>query len=248
MLSATNESRVSLLNLAVSNLWLLGYADQAQARNREAHALAREWLPHQMMRPISYDAILHMWNRQPQPVEDDANAIIRLATEWGMPYFTAYGTAMRGWALAQQGQYDEGITQLRQGMEAVMALGVIAAKPRFLEMLAESYLRAGLGGAALSSADAALDCIAATGWDVPYQAEGHRLRGEALLLGGASADDAEASFHRALAIARSQQAKAWELRAATSLARPLAGAGQAGSGARPAAGCVRLVHGRLRHG
>ena len=131
----------------------------------------------------------------------------------------AWGTVLHGWARAMHGQGEAGIAEMRQGLAAELAMGSKAWQPYFLGLLAEAY---GVGGhpdeglpllaEALAVMDATEECF--------YAAELYRLKG-ALLLRQAvpDASQAEACFHQALDIARQQQAKSWELRAATSLSR-----------------------------
>jgi predicted ATPase len=117
-----------------------------------------------------------------------------------------------------QGQVEEGIAQLHQGLIAWRALGVKTAMPWALALLAEAYEACGQVAEGLSQLTEALAVIHDTG-ERYYEAEVYRIRGE-LLLRQAIADvpQAEACFQQALAVARRQQAKSWELRAATSLA------------------------------
>jgi predicted ATPase len=118
-----------------------------------------------------------------------------------------------------QGQSEEGIAQLRQGLTGYQATGAVQKRPYFLAMLAEAYKKAeqieeGLIvlAEALAFAEKTEEC-----W---YEAELHRLRGELLLQQSAdNATEAESCFQQAISIAQNQSAKSWELRAATSLAR-----------------------------
>jgi len=126
---------------------------------------------------------------------------------------------MRGWALAMQGQDEVGLAQLRQGLAAIVATGHEVARPHCLLMLAEAAGHTGEVEEGLHLlAEALTACEAREMGDL--LAEGYRIQGE-LLLRQAIPDvaQAEACFQQALTIARQQQAKSWELRAATSLAR-----------------------------
>src|SRR5262249_21218397 len=129
------------------------------------------------------------------------------------------GAVLRGWALAQQGQTAEGIAQMHQGLTAFRATGAGLARSYFLALLAEAHGALGQAEAGLTVLAEALTLTATTGarW---YASEIYRLQGT-LLLQQASDHHAEAEscFHHALDIARTQQAKSFELRAATSLAR-----------------------------
>jgi predicted ATPase len=118
-----------------------------------------------------------------------------------------------------QGEVAAGLAPLRDVVAAQQYAGVKLQLPLALAQLAEVYGQAGQVEQALGALDEALATVAATGerW---LEAELHRLRGEALLA-RAPADEAaaEGHFRRALAITGEQEAKWWELRAATSLAR-----------------------------
>jgi predicted ATPase len=129
------------------------------------------------------------------------------------------GAMLRGWALAQQGQAQEGIAQIQQGLTAWRAIGSELARPYFLTLLAEAHQIQGEAAAGLTVLTEALTLVDITGERV-WEPELYRLKGE-LLLQCASDNhtEAETCFHHALEIARNQQAKSFELRTATSLAR-----------------------------
>jgi predicted ATPase len=126
---------------------------------------------------------------------------------------------LRGWALAMQGHGEAGLMQLHQGTAAVAAMGQTIAQSFGLVLLAEAAGHAGQvaeGLRLLAEAQAVFE----TSGRGDLLAEAYRLQG-ALLLRQAVPDtaQAEACFQQALAIARRQQAKSWELRAAMSLSR-----------------------------
>jgi predicted ATPase len=126
---------------------------------------------------------------------------------------------MYGWALTVQGQEGEGMAQMHHGLTAWRAMGIEAGLPYWLAMLAEAYGSTGqveAGKCVLAEALTLVDTTEERWWE----AELHRLKGELLLAQSTdNAAEAEACFHRALDIARHQQAKSLELRAATSLSR-----------------------------
>jgi predicted ATPase len=157
--------------------------------------------------------------REWQVVYERAETAITVATAQQVALVLAVGPIMRGWALAMQGQGTEGLTQLRQGLDAYRATGAAFQRPHFLSMLAEVHGSMGQPEAGLTALSEALGLVENTN-ERYYEAELHRLKGE-LLLRQAVPDvpQAETCFQQALAIARRQQAKSWELRAATSLAR-----------------------------
>ena len=142
-----------------------------------------------------------------------------LASEHGFPIWAANGQILQGWADAQRGEATTGIAHIRGGMAAAEATGTRVSAPLFLTLLAEALALAGKIEEGLAALDDALATAAVSGergWD----AEIHRLRGE--LTGHLPHPDpakAEDSFRTALAIAREQGTRGYELRAATSLAR-----------------------------
>jgi predicted ATPase len=143
----------------------------------------------------------------------------RLATEHGFVQQMANETFRQGLLLAQQGQLQEGIAQMQQGWAAYRATRANVRQPMYLAPLAEAYGQAGQVDEGLQVLAEALVYVEQAGerW---WEAELHRLKGELLLL--QSSDNytiAESCFSQALNLARQQQAKSWELRAVTSLAR-----------------------------
>src|SRR5262249_8649638 len=135
------------------------------------------------------------------------------------PYWRAYSSILHGWALAHQGQTREGIEQIHHGMMAWRVTGAELNRSYFLTLLAEAHGTMGQPDPGLTALAEALTHVDKTGerW---YEAEIHRLKGELLLQQNSDNQvEAESCFHHALDIARTQQAKSFELRTATSLAR-----------------------------
>jgi predicted ATPase len=165
-------------------------------------------------------AMFHAFRREVRFTQAHAEAAMRLGMEQGFPLWTARGAILRGWTLAHQGQAQEGIEQMHQGLRAHRATGAESLRPYYLALLAEAHGTLGEPEAGLAVLTEALTRVDATGerW---YEAELYRLKGELLLLQQNSDNqvEAEACFQHAITIARSQQAKSLELRAATSLAR-----------------------------
>jgi predicted ATPase len=159
------------------------------------------------------------FRRDVPAVHAQAEAAAALSTEQGFPLYVAWGTSLRGWALAMQGQGAEGLTLLRQGIAAWRTTGSALLVPYFYTLLAEV-------SAHLSHPDDGLQALAEAHTLVEqyeerwWEAEVCRLRG-ALLLRQILPPQAEAEtyFHQALDVARRQEAKSLELRAAMSLAR-----------------------------
>jgi predicted ATPase len=180
-------------------------------------------------------AILHQFRRDRALTQERAEAAITLAREHGFLQWLAPGAVLRGWALAEQGQSEEGITQIRQGLATHQAIGAGIFHSYFLALLAEVYGKAGQAEEGLTVLAEALTVVDKTG-ERFYKAELYRLHGELTLqkwsvvsdplsvtnpqpLTPNTQEEAEACFLKAIEIARKQSAKSLELRAVMSLAR-----------------------------
>jgi predicted ATPase len=122
----------------------------------------------------------------------------------GFPHWIAFGSLLHGWALAQRGQAQQGITQINQGLSAWRATGAELVRPYGLALLAEAHGTRGEPETGLTVLTEALIHVETTGerW---YELELYRLKGE-LLLQQSSDNQAEAEhcFHHALDLARNQ--------------------------------------------
>jgi predicted ATPase len=184
---------------------------------------------------LFFAAILHFFRREGSLVQTRAEAVITLAAEHGFAHWWALGTMLQGWARAMQGQGAEGIAQLRQGLADWRATGARGAGPYYLAMLAEAYGKGEQVEEGLCVLAEALALVNAGG-ERRHEAELYRLKGELLLNAACgrsqslppltqsrrvqnAALSAEECFQQALAVARHQQAKSLELRAAMSLSR-----------------------------
>jgi class 3 adenylate cyclase/predicted ATPase len=201
-------------------LWMLGYPDQALQCIEEALALARRLAhPFSVAQTLHFSAVLHQWRREPQAARAQAEAALALCTEQGITHYGAWSLLPRGWALAQEGEVAEGITQIRQGFAAWRAMGAGVAWPWWLALLAEACGKVGQLDEGLRALEEAL-AAAQHNEEHHYEAEVYRLKGELLLQEApAHQEEAEKQFQQALDIARRQQAKSLELRAAMSLGR-----------------------------
>ncbi len=131
----------------------------------------------------------------------------------------AVATVHHGWALARLGHVSGGIDELHSGINAVRDIGLGSFQPYYLSLLAEAYGSADQTAKAIASLDKAL-VQAEENAESLWEAELHRMKGEfSLLRSSKSAAAAEACFTRAVTVARRQQAKSLELRAAMSLSR-----------------------------
>jgi predicted ATPase len=203
---------------AAMTLWLLGYPEQALARLHEALTLA-----HALGHPFSlayarcWATSVYQWCRDVPAVQEQAEAAVALATAQSFPQWTAHGTILRGWALALQGQGEAGMAQVRQGLTARRATGGALNMSYLCTVLVEvcDHLRHTADGLqALAEADTLMERQEERWWE----AEVCRLRGVLLLRQpGTPPAEAETWLQRALDVARHQEAKSLELRAAMSL-------------------------------
>ncbi len=220
---------VTCLFYAALALWHLGYPDQALKRIYDALTLAQELVhPFSLAYTLAFAAMLHQFRRERQAAQERSEAAITLSTEQGFTLWVAYGTILRGWALAEQGQWEEGIAQMRQGIAAYRTTGSELGRPYSLALLAEVYGKVGQTEKGLRVLAGALSEVQQNGIRY-HEAELYRLKGELTLqqsgVGSPESGvttpqaEAEACFHKAVEIARGQSAKSLELRAMMSLIR-----------------------------
>jgi predicted ATPase len=208
------------------SLWFLGFPDQASTRSREALALANKIFdPFSLAFTLSATSILGQFQYDVQLAEECADAAIKLSLEQGFPFYLAWGTILQGWARAEQGNIDEGIAQITQGITTYQAAGAELGCSYFLALLAAVHGRAGQPQAGLDVVTDALAMVDRTGEHF-YEAELYRLKGTLVLqcsgedrLDATVQQEVEACFHKAISVARQQGAKSFELRATVSLAQ-----------------------------
>jgi predicted ATPase len=206
--------------LAANTLWCLGAPTQAVRRSQEALALAEALAhPYSLALAQHFAAFLHHRRRDAPAVQAQAEALLTLATAQGFPLYVGYGTCYRGWALAMQGQGEAGPAQMRQGLATLLATGLELSRPLWLGLLAEVAGHVGQVDEGLRLLAEALAAFEASERG-DMRAEACRLQGELQLRQDLpDVAQAEACFQQALNLARHQQAKSWELRAAVSLGR-----------------------------
>ena len=215
-------------NVAMS-LWMLGAPEQALGHIHALHALAQE-LAHSFSLAYTLLVVTRVtqWRRDVPATLRWSEALMACCSEYGFAQHLSWAELLHGWALLAQGQREQGLAQMRQGLTAHDATQAVQWRPYFLAFLAEGYGQTGAPDAGLRLLAEALVAVQHTDEHM-WEAELHRLQGELLLQvqhqQPALADDlshraaVEASLHQALAVARRQQAKSLELRAAMSLAR-----------------------------
>ncbi|MBI3244917.1 MAG: AAA family ATPase [Deltaproteobacteria bacterium] len=230
---------------ASHTLWFLGYPDQALQKIHEALTLAEEAAhPFSQAWALFFAAVAHQLRREGQAAQEQTEEVIALCTEQAFPYWLAKGTILHGWALTEQGRKEEGITQMRGGLDAHRATGSELWRPYYFALLAEQYGKMQQSEEGLKVLTEALVMVERTG-ERFYEAELYRIKGALTLaqsktsLGQVSGKsqtsqeksedpntqhltpstqaEAETCFLKAVAIAQKQQAKSLELRATVSL-------------------------------
>uniref|UniRef100_UPI003F4963E8 ATP-binding protein n=1 Tax=Cupriavidus yeoncheonensis TaxID=1462994 RepID=UPI003F4963E8 len=207
-------------------LWYLGLPNQSLTCCEEALALARKASdPFALALSLIFAAELHQRRGELEQALEYANAALALSSDQGFPLYLAWATILRGWGLARQGNPEEGIALIHQGLRAHEATGAALGRPSLLGLLADAYGKAGQPEAGLRVLGDALTLVDKTG-ECLDEATLNRLQGELMLqLSGENADSsameeaAQASFQKAINLARQQSAKSIELQGVLSLAR-----------------------------
>jgi predicted ATPase len=206
-------------------LFCLGYPAQALARSTAAIAEARRLAhPPSLAVSLTNGARLLSFTSNDAALEEWAGELATVAAEQGFLLWRATGTIYHGWVRVNNGDMVEGISLLRRGSAAYSATGARAWVPYQIDLLARACEIAGQIDEAAALLDDALQIVKRTGerWLEP---ELYRHKGQLLLRQGnfAAADEL---YRTALSIAREQESKLWELRAAVSLANLWRGQGR----------------------
>jgi predicted ATPase len=223
---AAYDMRALALTYLSVDLFILGHTDEALSREEEAIAWSRQLNhPHTLGYALSFGAVFHLLRRDNEKAEAMTEEVLALAAAQNLPVWLPSANILRGYLRVARGD-TEALAFARQGIAAKNAQGSVLNQPLFLSLFAASCERAGRAEEALSLLAEAFAIAERTGerW---FEAELYRLRGDWLLVHSSGMEaEAETCLHRALAIARQQAARIWELRAAVSLARFWSGRGR----------------------
>ena len=202
------------------NLWLLGYPEAAQADIDDAVKEAREiGQAANLMLALGISNYTHVVCGNAVAANALADELVVLADEKGALLRKAEGVFQKGCALALTGKDAEAVQVITSGITAWRATGATCWTPLHMSFLANAYARLGQFDDARRCIGEAMAASEATGesW---CDADIHRIAGDIVVLSGElDMAKAEAYFERALTVARGQQAKSFELRAASALAR-----------------------------
>jgi predicted ATPase len=214
------------------SLWWRGYPDQALQAGQHALSLAQDLAhPPSVVWAGFFLALVHQFRRETLAVQEQAEAVLALAAEHGLPFWQAGGAILRGWSLTIQGQAATGLALMHQGLDAYHTTGAVLARPYFLALLADAYAATGQVAMGLERLAEALE-VAHSNREHGFLPELYRLQGELLLrqADDKHGDEAAACYRRALRLAHQENAPMWKLRAAMSLCRLWQRQGQADRG------------------
>jgi predicted ATPase len=215
-----NDPSGGALGIAAWNLWYLGYVDRSLGRAREGVTLARTLgEPFSLAFALFLETSVHRFRRDWRAQRERAAEVIALGDVQGFPLWRGVGRVLHGLARVNAGEGAAALTEVAEGLALAGGTGNRGGAPGLFAALAAGRRAAGQHAEALGAVESGLAVATATGQHF-CDAGLHQLKGELLLdTDTANSAEAEALFRRALDIARAQEAKSFELRAATSLAR-----------------------------
>jgi predicted ATPase len=197
-----------------------GHPDRALALSEAAVALAKRVdHPLSLANALYFAGLVHGERGELDRMRERAGEVVDLAERLGFPNYLGLGKVLRGFARVESGEGEAGLAEMQQALVELARIGSGLGAPAVLRMLAEGLRKAGRHDEALGALGLGVAQAEQQGQHF-YDAELHRLRAEILLdMDGNAVEEAEALFGHSLEIARRQEAKTFELRAATSLAR-----------------------------
>ena len=213
---------VTILGYRSAALWMLGYPEAALADADQALKDARE-IGHaaSLMLALAFTSVGHISWGDYATANTLAEELVALADEKGALFWKAFGIVNQGCVLVLTGKASDAVHMLASGITAWRSTGATVLAPSYLSYLATAYAELGQFDDAWRCIDEAMTTVETTKQRA-WEAEVNRIAGEiALKSPEPDAARAQAYFERALAVARKQQAKSWELRAAMSMARLL---------------------------
>ncbi len=218
---------MTLLAYSAPLLWCVGYPTQAESQLYEAASIGEDRNhPFSDAVLLHFKTVLYQYEGDVEKVDTAATEMLKISQEHDFSSWEAAATVMKGWALAEQNNPEKGIAMICKGIAAWEQTRAEMLLPLFLGLLAQAYQRAGQHTLALQTLDSALSVVDRTG-ERSYAAELTRQQGDLYLMLSEKTEtpsnetvaqnQAEDYFQNALTIARKQDAKSWELRAALSL-------------------------------
>jgi class 3 adenylate cyclase/predicted ATPase len=214
------DIRVSILSFRSITLWMLGYPKAALTDVDQVVKDAREAVhAPSLIYALAVTSVPHLLVGNYASANAQTDEAVAMAQEKSVLFWKVMGATVQGCVLALTGKASEAVHQITSGIAANRSTGATVWLPKGLSYLAKAYADQGQFNDAWRSIGKAIDTIETTK-ETWFEAEVNRIAGEIALMGPQNdSAKAEAYFERALAVARQQQAKSWELRAAMSMAR-----------------------------
>jgi class 3 adenylate cyclase/tetratricopeptide (TPR) repeat protein len=210
---AAHDPRVHVRAYDSMALWFLGYPDQALRVCAEGQRYAdasQHPYSDAMERTISLR--VHQFRGEAEIIASKVNRAIALCEEHEFVHYLAVALMLRGWANAQQGRFEEGIAEIREGLEKERATGALLLETYSLGLLADAYLKNERYEQAFDALQQAQLRLDEKNSERFYAAEIYRLLGETYLRSNRDLDHAKHCFSKGLKVAREQKAKSLELK------------------------------------
>ena len=212
------DPRVHVRSYDSMALWVLGYPDQALRLCAEARRYA-DASQHPFSEAIARTIGLrvHQLRGDAAIVADEASVAIAFCEEHEFAHYLAMALILRGWASADQGEFEKGIAEIQEGLEQKRATGALLLESYSLGLMADACIKNKRYGQALDALKQAQSRLDGENYERFYAAEIYRLLGETYLGSNQDLNQAEHCFCKALEVAREQKAKSFELRVCLSL-------------------------------
>lgn len=223
---AGHDAGICARNHAALSSWFMGHPDQAVEHNQACVSLID-----QIKHPLSkvhgkcFGAILYRHLGDAEHVRLFSEGSLELSRELGYPQYREYAEVLRGWAVAQVQDKDEGIAIMNRAIDDLTDIGAWARCGTFLPCLTDIHVKNDETDKALETVERALELFHKSG-ERTAETEILLLKGEALERSGAPREDVEGALQDALELASKDGVRAMELRAATALARVWRDAGR----------------------
>jgi predicted ATPase len=224
------DPKMASLGFSSMSLWLQGYPDQALRKGQEAVRFSRGLShPYSLAGALIYNGWTHLFRQEEEEAQKLLAEASHLNQEQGFPDLLALSMGFQGCLMIHQGKAEAGTRKIQEVLSSMEAVGLRGGQPTFLTYQAEGHMELRQTETGLSVITQALELAEQSG-ERYYEPELYRLKGQLTLQKFQASSskfppapnpqgEAEACFQKAIDIARQQQAKSWELRAATSLAR-----------------------------
>ena len=201
------------------NVWILGFPDKALKPSAKARVEAEEsHNPFNMAHYYAFAGFLYQCRGDAKKVIDLSNLKYAVSEENGYQLNMVWANMQKGWAIADQGNPEKGLQMLLEGLAIWRAVGMVVVVPYYHALIAEIYGKLNQPKKGLAVLEESFDIVNKTDHRM-WEAELHRIKGELLHQQGAAESEVEACYKKAQEIARTQEAKSLELRAAMSLGR-----------------------------